>query len=291
MAAVVEEGKMMAADNGGGTFRLACVQVNAGDDVAANLARACDFARQAREAGAQFIAFPENVGFMAPDGLGIRQAAKPEADHPGLAAFRALAREIEAWLLVGSLAIATDDAEGRVANRSFLVDESGEIKATYDKIHMFDVSLAGGEDYRESATYRPGGEAVVAESPFGKLGMTICYDLRFPYLYRSLAKGGAEMIAVPSAFTQATGRAHWHTLLRARAIETGAFVFAPAQCGTHPRGRKTFGHSLIVDPWGTILAEAGEQPGVITADIDLAASARARAQVPSLTHDRDVAGP
>ena len=281
----------MPADNSGGTFRLACVQVNAGDDVAANLAAACDFARQAREAGAQLIAFPENVGFMAPDGQGVREAARPEAEHPGLAAFTALAREIEAWLLIGSLAITTDDPEGRVANRSFLVDAGGEIKATYDKIHMFDVSLAGGEDYRESAIFRPGGEAVVAESPFGMLGMTICYDLRFPHLYRRLAKGGAEIIAVPSAFTQATGRAHWYTLLRARAIETGAFVFAPAQCGSHPRGRRTFGHSLIVDPWGAVLAEAGEQPGVISAEIDLAAYARARAQVPSLTHDRDITGP
>jgi len=274
-----------------GVFRLACVQVNAGDDVAANLAAAATLARAARDQGAGLIAFPENVAFMAPDGLGVREAAKPEAEHPGLAAFRALAREIDAWLLVGSLAVATDDAEGRVANRSFLMDSGGEIKATYDKIHMFDVSLAGGENYRESATYLPGGEAVLAASPFGMLGMTICYDLRFPYLYRRLAKAGAEMIAVPSAFTQATGRAHWHTLLRARAIETGCFVFAAAQCGTHPRGRKTFGHSLIIDPWGTILAEAGEEPGVITAEIDLAAVARARAQVPSLTHDRDVAGP
>jgi predicted amidohydrolase len=282
---------MTAMENNGGVFRLACVQVNAGDDVAGNLAAACDFARAARDEGAAFIAFPENVAFMAPDGQGVREAAKPEAEHPGLAAFRALAREIDAWLLVGSLAVATDDAQGRVANRSYLVDAGGEIKATYDKIHMFDVSLAGGETYRESETYLPGGEAVLAPSPFGMLGLTICYDLRFPYLYRSLAKAGAEMIAVPSAFTLATGRAHWHTLLRARAIETGCFVFAPAQCGTHPRGRKTFGHSLIIDPWGTILAEAGDDPGVITAEIELAASARARQQVPSLTHDRDVSGP
>jgi predicted amidohydrolase len=278
-------------ENNGGVFRLACVQVNAGDDVAANLAQAGDFARKARDEGAQLIAFPENVAFMAPDGVGVREAGKPEAEHPALAAFRSLAREIEAWLLIGSLAVATDDAQGRVANRSYLVDAGGEIQATYDKIHMFDVSLAGGENYRESETYLPGGEAVLAPSPFGMLGLTICYDLRFPYLYRALAQGGAEMIAVPSAFTLATGRAHWHTLLRARAIETGCFVFAPAQCGTHPRGRKTFGHSLIIDPWGTILAEAGEEPGVITAEIDLAASARARQQVPSLTHDRDVTGP
>ncbi len=279
------------ADSDSGTVGLACVQVNAGGDVAENLAQASDFARQARAEGAALIAFPENVAFMAPDGVGIREAAKPEAEHPALIAFRALARELDAWLLVGSLAVATDDAEGRVANRSYLLDAGGEIKAAYDKIHMFDVTLPGGEEYRESATYLPGEQAVLAESPLGLLGMTICYDLRFPYLYRRLAKAGAELISVPSAFTQATGRAHWHALLRARAIETGCFVFAPAQCGTHPRGRKTFGHSLIIDPWGTILAEGGEEPGIIIAELDLGAPARIRAQVPSLTHDRDITGP
>ncbi len=272
-------------------FRLACVQVNAGDDMAANLETAARLGREAREQGAALIGFPEAVAFMAPDGLGVREAARPEDSHPALAHFRALARELDAWLLVGSLAIATGDADGRVANRSFLLDAAGDITARYDKIHMFDVSLDGGESYRESATYRPGGEAVLAPSPFGAIGLTICYDLRFPYLYRALARAGAELIAVPSAFTQATGRVHWETLLRARAIETGCFVFAPAQCGTHPRGRKTYGHSLIVGPWGEVLAEAGEEPAVITAEIDLAACARARAQVPSLSHDRDFTGP
>ena len=274
-----------------GTFRLACVQVNAGDDMPANLAAAADLGRAARDQGAALIGFPENVAFMAPDGVGVRQAAKPEADHPALAAFRDLARELEAWLLVGSLAVATGDADGRVANRTFLVDDSGAVRARYDKIHMFDVALAGGESYTESATFRPGGAAVCAATPFGALGLTICYDLRFPYLYRALAQADARLIAVPSAFTLATGKAHWHTLLRARAIETGCFVFAPAQCGTHPRGRKTFGHSLIIGPWGEILAEADETPGVISAEIDLAASDRARAQVPALTHDRDFTGP
>jgi predicted amidohydrolase len=274
-----------------GPFRLACVQVNAGDDMAANLETAANLAGQARERGATLIGFPENVAFMAPDGLGVREAAGPEDAHPALARFQALARELDAWLLVGSLAIATGDADERVANRSFLLDAAGDIKARYDKIHMFDVSLAGGESYRESATYRPGAEAVLAPSPFGAIGLTICYDLRFPYLYRALARAGAELIAVPSAFTQATGRVHWETLLRARAIETGCFVFAPAQCGTHPRGRKTHGHSLIIGPWGEVLAEAGEEPAVITAEIDLAACARARAQVPSLSHDRDFTGP
>jgi len=281
----------MAPDADPDPWRLACVQVNAGDDMEANVAAASALARQARDDGADLISFPENVGFMAPDGIGVREAAEREDTHPALAAFRDLARELEAWLLVGSLGIALGDEDGRVANRSFLVDGSGTVQARYDKIHMFDVSLADGEAYTESATYRPGGDAVCAETPFGMLGLTICYDLRFPYLYRALAHAGARMIAVPSAFTLATGKAHWHTLLRARAIETGCFVFAPAQCGTHPRGRKTFGHSLIIGPWGEILAEAGEEPGVITAEIDLAASARARAQVPALTHDRDFTGP
>ena len=274
-----------------GGFRLACVQVNAGDDRMANLEAASRFAEQARGDGAQLIAFPENVAFMAPDGVGLRDAARSEADHPALAHFRKLAAKLDAWLLVGSLAIAAEDGEGRVANRSFLLDGAGNTVASYDKIHMFDVSLAGGENYRESATYRPGDRAVMADTPWGALGLTICYDLRFPHLYRALAKAGANLIAVPSAFTLATGRAHWHTLLRARAIETGCFVFAPAQCGTHPRGRKTYGHSLIVDPWGQVIAEAGEEPGIIGAEIDLALVERARNQVPSLAHDRNFTGP
>ncbi len=282
---------MAEAANNPQPFRLACVQVNAGGDMAANLDAAAGLAREARDGGAQLISFPENVAFMAPDGIGVREAGRAEADHPGLAAFRALARELDAWLLVGSLGITTDDGEGRVANRSFLLNANGETAATYDKIHMFDVTLAGGESYRESATFLAGGRAVLAETPMGALGLTICYDLRFPYLYRALAKAGAQLIAVPSAFTEATGRAHWHTLLRARAIETGCFVFAPAQCGTHPRGRKTFGHSLIVDPWGAVIAEAGIEPGVISAEIDLAKVIQARGQVPSLTHDRDFTGP
>ena len=282
---------MAEAANNLETFRLACVQVNAGDDMAANLEAASELAFDARDAGARLIAFPENVAFMAPDGIGVREAGRSEADHPGLAAFGALARELDAWLLVGSLGITTDDGEGRVANRSFLLNAKGETVATYDKIHMFDVSLGGGESYRESATFLPGDRAVLVETPFGGLGLTICYDLRFPYLYRALAKAGAQLIAVPSAFTQTTGRAHWHTLLRARAIETGCFVFAPAQCGSHARGRKTFGHSLIVDPWGAVIAEAGEEPGVISAEIDLTKVTHAHGQVPSLAHDRDFTGP
>ncbi|HEX9808946.1 MAG TPA: carbon-nitrogen hydrolase family protein [Alphaproteobacteria bacterium] len=274
-----------------GRLRLACVQVNAGEDMAANLAAAETLAREARADGARLIGFPENVAFMAPDGEGVREAARPEAEHPALARFRALAAELDVWLLVGSLGVRTGSNDGRVANRSYLLDPEGSIVAAYDKIHMFDVTLPGGESYRESATFLPGDRAVLARTPLGTLGLTICYDLRFPHLYRTLAKAGAELIAVPSAFTRTTGQAHWRTLLKARAIETGAFVFAPAQCGTHPRGRRTFGHSLIVSPWGEVIAEADEAPGVIAAEIDLAEVARVRAQVPSLGHDREFTGP
>ncbi len=272
-------------------FRLGCVQVNASDDMAANLDAAEGFARAAARAGAQVIGFPENVAFMAPDGVGVREAARPEADHPALARFKALARELEVWLVVGSLGIAGADNDGRVANRSFVIDATGQVMSSYDKIHMFDVVLSGGESYRESSTFCPGARAVVTDTPFGRLGLTICYDVRFPYLYRALAQAGAELIAVPAAFTRTTGVAHWHTLLRARAIETGAYIFAPAQCGTHPRGRQTYGHSLIVNPWGEVLADGGDEPGFICADIDLARVAQVRAQIPALTHDRDFTGP
>ncbi|HYD99546.1 MAG TPA: carbon-nitrogen hydrolase family protein, partial [Alphaproteobacteria bacterium] len=181
--------------------------------------------------------------------------------------------------------------DGRVANRLFVIDPQGEIRARYDKIHMFDVDLAGGESYRESATFRPGEQAVLAQTPWGGLGMTVCYDLRFPHLYRALAQAGARLLAVPAAFTVPTGRAHWHVLLRARAIETGCFVIAPAQTGTHDAGRQTYGHSLIVDPWGEVLADGGGEPGFVTADLDLGRIDEARGMVPALRHDRPFAPP
>ncbi|MGE4219659.1 MAG: carbon-nitrogen hydrolase family protein, partial [Alphaproteobacteria bacterium] len=216
-------------------------------------------------------------------------AARVEAEEPALAAYRALAAELGIWLLAGSLVVKLTDDE-RMANRSFLIDPQGNVAARYDKIHMFDVDLANGERYRESATFRPGDRMVVAETPWGGLGMTVCYDVRFPYLYRTLAKAGAGIIAVPAAFTRPTGQAHWHVLLRARAIETGCFVIAPAQCGVHEDGRQTYGHALIVSPWGEVLADAGEAPGLAMATLDLNAVEQARAMVPSLTHDRS-AGP
>jgi predicted amidohydrolase len=204
---------------------------------------------------------------------------------PALHAFRALARELGLWLHVGSLAVLSED--GRIANRTFLIGPTGEVTAKYDKIHMFDVDLAGGESYRESNTYQPGEQAVVADLPWGRAGLTICYDVRFPALYNHLAGAGADFIGVPSAFTRKTGRAHWHVLLRARAIETGCWVFAAAQCGDHAAGRQTYGHSLIVDPWGEIVVEADDMPGIIIADIDPARVVEARGSVPSLTNARD----
>jgi deaminated glutathione amidase len=272
-------------------YQLACVQVNAGDDMDANLSAAENIARAAAKDGARLIAFPENVAFMAPDGIGVREAARDEGSHPALARFQALAKELDAWLVVGSLGISGADDQGRVANRSFVIDPAGAVQARYDKIHMFDVQLADGESYRESSTFAPGSQAVSIATPLGRIGLTICYDVRFPYLYRALAKAGAELIAVPSAFTRTTGTAHWHTLLRARAIETGSYIFAPAQCGTHPRGRQTFGHALIVNPWGEVIADGGDQPGYVCAEIDLEMVARVRAQLPSLSHDRDFTGP
>ncbi len=270
------------------TVRVACVQVTSTPDMAANIAAACAFIRDAAAAGAKFVLLPENVTLLAGGGA-IRETAPESRGHPARQAFANVARETGVWLLAGSLAEKAGD--GRLANRSLLFDAEGATVAEFDKIHMFDVTLDDGESYRESASYRPGDRAVVAETPWGPLGMTVCYDMRFPSLYRALAQAGAVMLSVPSAFTVPTGRAHWHVLLRARAIETGCFVFAPAQCGSHYGKRRTYGHSLIIDPWGEILAEAGEEPGVIMADIDLGAVEAARAKVPSLSHDRDFAPP
>jgi predicted amidohydrolase len=211
-------------------------------------------------------------------------ATAPEESDASLAAFRSLARKLGIWLHIGSLAIKVSPE--RAANRTFLIDPQGDIAARYDKIHMFDVDLAGGESYRESRSYRPGESAVVADLPWGRLGLTICYDLRFPLLHRALAEAGASFIAIPAAFTKQTGEAHWHVLMRARAIENTAFVFAAAQGGRHEDGRDTFGHSLIVDPWGRILAEGGTEPGVVLAKIDGAEVAAVRAKIPSLQHGR-----
>jgi deaminated glutathione amidase len=270
-------------------FKVACVQLNAARDIAPNIAAASALVRAARDNGAEFILTPENTGMIEPKRPLMLEKAKPEDGHPAIPAFGALAAELGVWLLIGSLQIKLDATT--CANRSFLFDDKGRIAARYDKIHMFDVDLKAGESYRESATFRPGERAVVADLPWGRVGLSVCYDVRFAYLYRALAQAGAGFLTVPSAFTVPTGKAHWHTLLRARAIETGSYVFAPAQCGEHAEGRKTYGHSLIVSPWGEVLADAGEEPGIIYADVDPAKVAEARTMIPALGHDRTFSGP
>ena len=271
------------------TFVAACVQLNSGREIAPNIRAASDLVRRAREAGADLIMTPEVSDMIEPRRALRLEKARDEAGHDMLAAFRDLARETGAHLLLGSVMLRDGDDE-RLRNRSFLIAPDGAIIARYDKIHMFDVDLPGGERYRESAVFKPGTEGVVAALPWGGLGMTVCYDLRFPHLYRGLAQAGAVFLSVPSAFTVPTGRAHWHVLLRARAIENGCFVFAPAQGGEHAEGRRTFGHSLIVAPWGEILAEAADDmPGFVTAEINTARIEEARRAVPSLSHDRPFA--
>ncbi len=272
-------------------FTVACVQFTAGPDPEPNLRVASDLIRRARDAGADLIMTPEASNFIE-QGRRRREKARSEADDPFLAGMRALACETVAWLLLGSLVIDPSGepgaaaGEARLANRSFLVDAGGTIVARYDKIHMFDIDLPGGESYRESNAYRPGSGTVVAETPWGALGMSVCYDVRFPHLYRALAQAGADFLTVPSVFTVPTGSAHWHVLLRARAIENGCFVFAPAQWGEHTAGRRSYGHSLIVDPWGEVLADGGEGVGIASAGIDTARIAEVRRMVPSLQHDR-----
>jgi len=270
-------------------FKAACVQLRSSDDVAENIRETVRLVREAAARGASFIATPENTTLMAPDGGAKLASSFDEAHDPALPVFSALAKELNVWLLIGSLAIKVSDS--KTANRSFLFAPDGSVAARYSKIHLFDVALASGEVYRESNTVAGGGEAVVADTALGAIGLTICYDVRFPLLYRKLAQKGAFLLTVPSAFTVPTGEAHWHVLLRARAIENGAFVVAPAQGGLHANGRKTYGHSLIVSPWGEVLAEAGTDPGVTLAEIDPSLSERAREKVPNLQHDRIFAGP
>jgi deaminated glutathione amidase len=273
-------------------FTACCIQFTSARDYEPNIRVVSDLVRRARDGGADFVLTPENTGLTEPIGKLRREKARDEANHPVLATLREVARETGVWLLIGSIAVdlsrepGTADNERRLANRSYLVNPDGAVVARYDKIHMFDVDLAGGESYRESNAFRPGGQTVLAETPWGVLGMTVCYDLRFPQLYRTLAQAGADFLAIPSAFTVPTGKAHWHVLMRARAIENGCFVFAPAQWGEHAEGRRTYGHSLIVDPWGEVLADAGEGVGMVSARIALDAIAKARRMVPSLQHDR-----
>ncbi|MBB3931917.1 putative amidohydrolase [Kaistia hirudinis] len=269
------------------SFKAACVQMRSGRSVDVNVEDAEALIRAAAAAGAQYVLTPEMTTILDRDKAHLLASIQPEEVDPSLQRFREIARELGIQLHIGSMAILLPD--GHIANRSFLIAPNGAVTARYDKIHMFDVDLSGGESYRESATYRAGDRAVVADLPWAKLGLTICYDVRFPALHRTLAEAGADVIAVPAAFTKKTGEAHWHVLLRARAIETGSYVLAAAQAGHHEDGRDTFGHSMIVDPWGKILAEAGDEPGFIIAEIDPAFSSVTRQSIPALVNRRDFA--
>ncbi len=266
------------------TFRVGLIQMRSGRRPAANIDTARKLIAQARADGADYVQTPEMTNILEAKREALMASIAREHDDPSLAAFRDTARQHGLWLHIGSLALKI--SPDRAVNRGFLIDPEGEIAARYDKIHMFDVDLANGESYRESRNYAPGEHAVMAALPWGQLGLTICYDLRFPALYRALAEAGSVFLAIPSAFTQQTGEAHWHVLNRARAIENGCFVFAAAQGGGHENGRETFGHSLIIDPWGRVLAEGGADPAIVMAEIDVAAVATARGRVPSLQHGR-----
>lgn len=271
------------------SLRIACLQMNSGSDFDANLETFRLMTREAAAAGSSFVLSPEY--FLMMDGAGrvMREGAQDERGEPALAVLCALARELGIWLLAGSITLRSGD--GRLFNRSVLMSPDGRAVASYDKIHMFDVTLPDGKVIRESSAYRPGEHAVLAETPWGKLGMTVCYDLRFPGLYRALAQAGAVFISVPSSFQRQTGKAHWHTLLRARAIENECFIFAPAMCGEHSGNRQSYGHTLVVDPWGEIIAEGGELPGIVYAEVEPRRATRVRAMMPSLEHDRPFTPP
>lgn len=286
LAAPVDEGHRTPVT---GSLRIACLQTNSGSDFDANLSTLAAMTREAAAGGARLVLSAEYALMMDGSGRTMREKALPPDGEPALSALKALSRELDVWQLAGSLTLKSDD--GRMFNRSLLISAQGEVVAAYDKIHMFDATLPGGTVIRESSAYRPGGQAVIAGTPWGRLGMSVCYDLRFPQLYRALGQGGATLLAVPSSFQRETGRAHWHVLLRARAIENAAFVIAPALCGDHPGKRSTYGHSLVVDPWGEVLADGGEAPGIVYADLDLAQVEKVRGMLPSLTHDRPFAPP
>jgi predicted amidohydrolase len=268
----------------GATFRVGLIQTRATRSPAANLGDIVKLIGEAKSNGADYVQTPEMTNIMEVSREKLFTTIAPEDSDTSLATYQELARKLSIHLHIGSLAIKV--TADKAANRSFLIDPRGEIVARYDKIHMFDVDLANGESYRESRSYRAGDLAVVHDLPWGRLGLTICYDLRFPALYRALAEAGASFLAIPSAFTRQTGEAHWHVLMRARAIENGCYVFAAAQGGKHENGRETFGHSIVVDPWGRVVAEGGTEPGVVMAEIDPAEIAAARSRVPSLQHGR-----
>lgn len=276
-------------------MKAALVQLNASDDPVANLRQTTGLVAEAAAAGADFVLTPEVANCVSQNRSQQQNVLQSEDDDLTLAGLRNAAIRHGVWLSIGSLALKTGDADGRFANRSFLIDPAGRIVARYDKIHMFDVTVSETESYKESAGYRPGDAAVLAETPMGKIGLTICYDVRFAYLYRALAQAGAEVILVPSAFSPVTGAAHWEPLLRARAIETGSFVLAAAQTGTHVarsgKPRQTYGHSMAVSPWGEVILDMGEDPGIGLVDLDLTEVAKCRKRIAALQHDRPFKGP
>mmetsp|Transcript_18034 Transcript_18034/g.27588 ORF Transcript_18034/g.27588 Transcript_18034/m.27588 type:complete len:277 (-) Transcript_18034:4603-5433(-) len=276
-------------------MKAALLQMNVSDDPAANVGVTIQMAHYAADQGAEFILTPEVTNCVSSTRSHQRAVLQHQADDQTLAALRAVAKARGVHLLIGSLALLTDDADGRFANRSFLIDPDGVAIATYDKIHMFDVNISETETYRESEGYRPGTQAVLAQPSFAPIGMCVCYDMRFSRLADALTRAGAQILTYPAAFSQVTGAAHWHSLLRARAIEAGAWVLAPAQTGTHSgpsnTGRKTYGHSLAVDPWGEVILDAGTEPGVYMFDLDLDKVADARRRIPSLDNARAFEGP
>jgi deaminated glutathione amidase len=266
------------------TFKAGLIQMRSGLDPQANLTAMLAAIDEAKRGGADYVLTPEMSNILALNREDLFAKIIAEENDPTLTTLCEVARKLSIYIHIGSLAIKASPE--KAVNRSFLIDRKGDVTARYDKIHMFDVALAGGESYRESNNYRAGELAVVADLPWGRLGLTVCYDLRFPALYRALAEAGVSFLAIPSAFTKQTGEAHWHVLIRARAIENGSFVFAAAQGGKHESGRETFGHSLIVNPWGQVLAEGGTDPAVLIAEIDPAEVATARSRIPSLHHGR-----
>ena len=276
-------------------MKTALLQLSGGDDPVANLAATSELVAQASGQGAGFILTPEVTNCVSQDRSHQTRVLQHQNDDITLAGLREAAVRHDVWLSIGSLALKTSDPDGRFANRSLLIDPAGRIVAQYDKIHMFDVTVSPSETYRESAGYRPGGQAVVTDTPFAKIGMSICYDVRFAYLYRALAQAGAQVLLVPSAFSPITGAAHWETLLRARAIETGSYVLAAAQTGTHSvqsgKSRQTYGHSLAISPWGEVLVDMGVAPGIAMVDLDLAEVAQSRKRIAALSHDRPFEGP
>ncbi|USG60711.1 carbon-nitrogen hydrolase family protein [Sneathiella marina] len=267
-------------------FKAACIQITSKTDVHENLKTATELIREAAAEGANFIGTPEVTNMLEPHKAAAREKAQLQNDDVTLASFRQLADELDTWILAGSLVIKKPN-EDRLANRSFLIRPDGSIAAQYDKIHMFDVELDTGESHKESRAYAPGDKAVIAQTPWGQIGLSVCYDVRFAHLYQALAQAGAGIFTIPAAFTHTTGLAHWEILLRARAIENGAYVIAPAQCGQNSEKRRTYGHSMIINPWGEKIAEMGEETGFITADIDTDQIKRRRQQIPNLKNNRD----